>query len=105
MKKLHVYQKEHKDLLEKTQYYYESEKRARSRASNASFSRVSRQSGGSRARSRGNDSIGNTSNLSFISYSKTGRNRFFKPRPIAELPPEEEPCEVCEEEVVVPAED
>ena len=53
MRKLHVYQKEHKELLEKTQYLYESEKRARSRASNASVSRVSRQSGGSRVRSRG----------------------------------------------------
>lgn len=68
MRKLHDYQKEHKDLLEKTQYLYESEKRARSRASNASVSRMSRQSAGSRARSRGNQSIGNLSNLSFISY-------------------------------------
>ena len=42
MQKLHVYQVEHNELLEKTQYLYESEKRARSRASNASFSRVSR---------------------------------------------------------------
>ena len=34
-----------------------------------------------------------------------GRNRFFKPRPIPDLPPEEEPCEVSEEVVVVPVED
>ena len=44
------------------------------------------------------------SNLSFISYKKMGRNRFFKPRPIADLPAEEEPLEVQEEEVI-PEED
>jgi hypothetical protein len=102
MRKLQLYQKEHKDLLEKTQYLYETEKRARSRASNASISRVSRQSGGSRARSRGNQSLGDLSNLSFISYQKMGRNRFFKPRPIPDLPPEEEPYEVREPEVIPP---
>jgi len=88
--------------LEKTQYLYETEKRAKSRASNASISRVSRQSGGSRARSRGNQSFGDLSNLSFISYQKMGRNRFFKPRPIPDLPPEEEPREVREPEVIPP---
>ena len=88
MGKLQKYHEEHKQLLQKTQFLYENSKRPQSRGSN--LSRGSRVSRGS---------LGNGSDLSFLSSNKGGakdRNRFFTPKAVKDLPhpilkePEEE---------------
>lgn len=80
MNKLQQYHKEHKQLLQKTQFLYENSKRPQSRGSN--LSRGSRVSKGS---------VGNASDLSFLSSNQGGskvnnRNRFFTPKATKDIP-------------------
>ena len=88
--KLKAFEDEHLMNLERTQFLYQEDKRARSRA----YSRASRQSRASAASRSSDASLGN---LSFVSNYKRSspsrgrqdRNRFFSPKAVPTMPPEE----------------
>jgi hypothetical protein len=112
MNKIYNYQREHKDMIEKSQYIY-SQKKPRSRVGSKG-SHASRGSVGSgalptmqapilnrseHAGTRVDSRASNLTNLSFLSSNKGGsksgkdRNRFFSPRAIKDLPPQMDEAE------------
>ena len=112
MTRLSHYQREHKEMIAKSQFIY-SQKKPRSRVGSKG-SHASRGSVGSGAQptmqapvlnrsanagARVDSRASNLTNLSFLSSSKGGsksgrdRNRFFSPRAIKDLPPQTDEAE------------
>lgn len=116
MNKLSHYQREHKEMIEKSQFIYSQKKprsRVGSKGSHASRGSVGSgaqptmqapmlnrsENAGTIAHTRVDSRASNLTNLSFLSSNKGGsksgkdRNRFFSPRAIKDLPPQMDEAE------------